>query len=116
MEKYREGFDKKIRPHMNQEGKVLVEPFKDAQFALQKAIFASREREEFFQGAYVDILTDLFTAWLKTEPHAQKEREYLYTCAMALGSVKKKLIDIETYGKNQKFLNPEIEQVGNENE
>ena len=38
--------------------------------------------------------------WLKTEPHETKSREFLYASAMALGSVKEKMIAFETYGKN----------------
>jgi len=105
MDKYRKGFEEKIKPRMNHDtGEYKVEPFKDAQVALGRAQFVQREREQFFGEAYSEILSDLFVTWLKTEPHAQKEREFLYHTAMALGSVKEKLVGIEMYGNNVKFM------------
>jgi hypothetical protein len=105
MDKYRVGFEKKIKPKMNHEtGEYKVEPFRDAQIALGRAQFVQREREQFFGEAYGEILADLFVAWLATEPHCSKEREYLYHTAMALGSVKEKLVGIEMYGNNVKFM------------
>ena len=77
-----------------------MNPFRDAQFALAKKEFTSKERQQFFDGVYVDILSDMFMQWLQTAPHCVKEREYLYACAMALGSVKAQMIQYETYGKN----------------
>ena len=53
-----------------------------------------------FNTAYGDILVDYFVAWLKTEPHETKSREFLYSTCMALGDVKSKLIQYETYGNN----------------
>ena len=106
MEKYRKGFEQRVTPKMNHEtGEYKVEPFRDSQVSLNTSQFVSREREEFFNDAYGEILADFFQAWLMTEPHAQKEREFLYASAMALGSVKSKLISIEQYGKNMKFMN-----------
>jgi hypothetical protein len=105
MDKYKAGFTQRVKPKMNHEtGEYKVEPFREAQLALGKSQFVSHEREVFFNEAYSEILADLFTAWLKSEPHAQKEREYLYSCAMALGSVKSKLIGIEMYGANMQFM------------
>jgi len=105
MDKYRKGFEQKIKPKMNHEtGEYKVEPFRDAQIALGRAQFVNREREQFFGDAYGEILADLFVAWLSTEPHCSKEREYLYHTAMALGSVKEKLVGIEMYGNNVKFI------------
>jgi hypothetical protein len=105
MDKYRNGFEKKIKPRMDHtDGHMKVEPFRDAQLALGRAQFVQREREQFFGEAYSEILADLFVEWLKTEPHAQKEREFLYHTAMALGSVKEKLVGIEMYGNNVKFM------------
>jgi len=96
---------------MNADGEYKpIEPFRDAQVALGRAQFVMREREQFFGEAYSEILSDLFVSWLKTEPHATKEREYLYSTAMALGSVKEKLIGIERYGKNMSFLNKQDKQ------
>jgi len=105
MDKYREAFNKKVKPRQNHEdGSYKVEPFRDSQLALGQAQFVQREREVFFNEAYGDILSDIFVAWLKSEPHATKEREYLYSTAMALGSVKEKLVRIETYGNNVKYI------------
>jgi hypothetical protein len=110
MNKYKEGFKEKIKPKRNHEtGEYVVEPFRDAQFALARAAFAKRDRETFFTDAYTDILSDLFVAWLKTEPHCQKEREYLYSTAMALGSVKEKLLQYETYGANAEYFGKQKE-------
>lgn len=116
MDKYKEGFQKRVKPKMNHDtGEYKVEPFRDAQVALVKSQFTNREREQFFNEAYSEILADLFVTWLKTEPHCSKEREYLYHTAMALGSVKEKLIGIEQYGTNMQFINKQKSQEeGNE--
>jgi len=106
MDKYKDGFQKRVKPKMNHDtGEYIVEPFRDSQVALGKAEFAVREREQFFGEAYSEILSDLFVTWLKTEPHCSKEREFLYHTAMALGSVKEKLIGIEMFGNNVKYMN-----------
>ncbi len=105
MDKYRKGLEQRLKPKMNHETmEYKVEPFRDAQVALGQAQFVTREREQFFNEAYSEILADLFVTWLKTEPHCTKEREYLYSTAMALGSVKEKLVGIETYGNNLKYM------------
>ena len=117
MNKYTEGFKEKIKPKYDPErGERTVEPFKDAQKALAKAAFSLKEREEFFTGAYTDILTQLFDSWLKTEPHCTKEREYLYHCAMALGAVKQTMIGYERYGSNVQFMNPQVEKEKSDDE
>lgn len=105
MDKYRDNFNQRVKPRIQEDGSYKVDPFRDAQVALGSSQFVSRERNDFFDDAYAEILSDFFVTWLKSEPHAQKEREFLYASAMALGSVKGKLIDIEQYGKNMKFLN-----------
>ena len=92
MDKYRKAAEKKLTQK--------VHPDTLAREALVNSEFASRERENFFNDAYGDVLTDLFVEWLKTEPHENKSREFLYSTAMALGSVKERLLQIETYGKN----------------
>ena len=92
MDKYRKAAEKKLTQK--------VHPDTLAREALVNSEFASRERENFFNDAYGDVLTDLFVEWLKTEPHENKSREFLYSTAMALGSVKERLIQIETYGRN----------------
>lgn len=105
MEQYKDHFNKRIKPTRDHDtGEYKVDPFRDAQFALSKAVFSEHEREVFFSEAFSDILSDLFTTWLKSEPHAVKEREFLYHTAMALGSVKEKLIRIEQFGNNAKHL------------
>jgi len=105
MDKYKEEFTRRVKPKQQDDGSYKVEPFRDSQDALRNAEFSSREREVFFNEAYGSILADLFTAWLKTEPHAEKERQFLYCSAMALGSLKSKMIGIETYGNNVKYIN-----------
>ena len=105
MDKYKEGIERRLKPKMDHDtGQFKVEPFRDAQTALVKAQFSARERESFYTEAFSEIMTDLFVRWLASEPHAQKEREYLYSCAMALGSVKEKMIQIEQYGSNMQFI------------
>lgn len=106
MDKYTKTFREKVKPRMNHDtGEYrAVEPFRDAQQALRKTIFVKNEREQFFNEAYGDILSNLFTTWLMSEPHATKEREFLYCSAMALGEIKKRLVSIETYGNNMKYI------------
>jgi len=106
MDQYKKGFQEKMKPRYapDQDG-AKVDPFRGAQEALIKSHFVRREREEFFNEAFTDILAELFVTWLKTEPHCIKEREYLYSTAMALGSVKEHLIRIETAAGNAKFMN-----------
>lgn len=103
MKKYTDGFRKKLDSVKDGTAATPVEPFKNAQRALARAEFTTREREEFFSDAYLEILIELFDQWIKTEPHAVKEREYLYHSGMALGSIKEKLIAYETFGKNAAF-------------
>ena len=92
MEKYREAGDKRMTKK--------VHPDRLSQIALAEAKFSTSTRNSFFDSAYGDILVDFFVEWLKTEPHETKTREHLYACSMALGSVKEKLISIETKGRN----------------
>lgn len=111
MDKYRKVFHEKVKPKINHEtGEYKVEPFRDAQKSLAESSFVKMEREQFFNDAYASILADLFTAWLKSEPHATKEREFLYASAMALGEVKGRLIAIETYGANMQYMANDKEQ------
>ena len=95
-------------------GEYKANPFIDSQEALSSAMFAKKERDEFFTEAYSDILVDLFTQWLITEPHCTKEREYLYHVAMGLGSVKERLLKIETFGFNQEQMEVNRSQEGDE--
>ena len=55
-------------------------------------------------------LVDFFIEWLKTEPHETKSREFLYSSALALGSVKEKMMSFEMYGKNV----PHLQEDNNE--
>ena len=112
MDKYKESFHKRIKPKQNINGSYKVEPFKDAQEALRNAQFSAREKEVFFNEAYASILADYFIAWLNTAPHEEKARQHIYSCAMALGSVKEKLIAVEMYGKNIKYINQESQEGG----
>lgn len=105
MQQYKDNFHKRVKPEAPLSQKTL--PINKGQEALSKATFASMEKETFFNDAYGEILSDLFTQWLKTASHEKEYREYLYATAMALGSVKEKLIQIETYGKNV----PHIEKL-----
>ena len=98
MDKYRGGLDKKFKP----ENKKL--PINEGQVALVRSEFANQQREGFFNEAYSDILSDIFVKWLGTAHHEKETREYLYATAMALGSVKEKLIQIETFGKNIPYI------------
>jgi sulfatase maturation enzyme AslB (radical SAM superfamily) len=105
MDKYRNNFHDRVKPKMEHEtGEYKVEPFRVAQKALSTSQFAKIEREEFFTEAYGEILSDLFVAWLKSEPHATKEREFLYATAMSLGEVKSRMTKFETLGNNLKFI------------
>ena len=92
MEKYRKAAEKKLTNK--------VHPDQLAKEALINAEFSSREREEFFDKVYGDLLVEYFINWLKTEPHENKTREFIYNSALALGDVKARLINFETYGKN----------------
>jgi hypothetical protein len=106
-DKFTKGFKDRIKPRVDYvkgNGEVVKEPFRDAQLALTRGQFATREREEFFNEAFTDILTELFSQWVKSEPHCTKEREFLYHTALALGSVKENLIKRETLGKNSAYI------------
>lgn len=105
MDKYRGGLNKKFQP----EKKQL--PINEGQMALVKSQFATKEKETFFNDAYSDILADIFIKWLGTQHHEKETREYLYATAMALGSVKEKLIHIETYGKNIPYIEKHTPQL-----
>lgn len=92
MEKYRKAAEKKLT--------TKVHPDTLAREALINAEFSSREREVFFDKVYGELLTEYFINWLKTEPHETKTREFIYNSALALGDVKHRMIQWETYGKN----------------
>lgn len=114
MEKYRQSLTDRVQVKRDYTSGVQqnkVDPFGDSQVALVQAQFVSKERETFFDEAYGSILADLFMAWLQTAPHATKERDFLYASAMALGSVKNKMVQIENYGKNAAFMNKQKEAI-----
>ena len=92
MDKYRKAAEKRLT--------TKVHPDQLAKEALVNAEFSSREREMFFDKVYGDLLVDYFINWLKTEPHENKTREFIYNSALSLGDVKARLISFETYGKN----------------
>lgn len=99
MDKYRKTAEKKLG-NKKVYGNHKIHPEELARLAHVKGHFAAKERTEFFDEVYGEVLIDLFIEWLKTDPHETKSREFLYSSAMALGSVKEKMISFETYGKN----------------
>jgi hypothetical protein len=119
MKKYVKGFEQKIKPKVDAvTGQTIVEPFRDAQQALVRAQFTSRERETFFDDAFQDIMVQIFEKWVLSEPHAVKEREYLYHVCMGLGSVKEMLARYEMFGKNAErhLAQQKKEQEGSDEE
>ena len=99
MEKYRKAAEKKLG-NKKSYGNHKVHPEVLARRAHVQVHFADRERDEFYDEVYGEVLVDFFVEWLKTDPHETKSREFLYSSAMALGSVKQKMTDFEMYGKN----------------
>ena len=91
MDKYRGTAEKRLK---GQHPDII------AKEALVRAEFSMREREDFFEDAYGEILVEYFINWLKTDPHETKTREFIYNSALALGDVKQRLIQYEMYGKN----------------
>lgn len=100
MDKYKKSAEKKLKG---------VHPDVLAKEALVKAEFSKREREEFFTGAYGELMVDYYIQFLNTEPHEYKAREFIYSCVLSLGDVKNKLTQYETYGNNVPYM-------GNNNE
>ena len=92
MEKYRKAAEKKLTQK--------VHPDQLAQEALVNAEFSTREREEFFNTVYGEILVEYFLNWLQTEPHETKTREFIYNSALALGDVKSRMLQFEMFGRN----------------
>ena len=91
MDKYRSSAEKKLKGQ---------HPDLAAKEALIRAEFSSRQREEFFDNVYGELLVEYFINWLKTDPHEVKTREFIYNSALALGDVKSRMIGYETYGRN----------------
>ena len=92
MDKYKKAAMKKLTNK--------VHPDLLAKEALIRAEFSSREREVFFDNVYGELLVEYFINWLKTDPHEQKTREFIYNSALSLGDVKQRMIQYETYGAN----------------
>ena len=109
MDKYRKSAEKRLG-NKKSYGNHKVHPEELARMAHVKDHFAARERDEFFDEAYGEVLVDYFVEWLQTDPHETKSREFLYSAAMALGSVKEKMMSFEMYGKNI----PHIQEDNNE--
>ena len=99
MDKYKKTAEKRLGNNKSY-GNHKIHPEELARQAHVQGQFASKERSEFFDEVYGEVLIDYFIEWLKTDPHETKSREFLYSSAMALGSVKEKMISFETYGKN----------------
>ena len=99
MEKYRNVGEKKLA-NRKSHGNHSTHPQVLAKQAHSEGEFTSRVLDEFFTEAFGEILVDYFVEWLKTDPHETKTREHLYSCAMGLGSVREKLIQKQTYGRN----------------
>ena len=95
-------------------GKPLVNPenyqFKD----ITNGAFSSRERDEFFNEVYGDILYDYFVAWVSTSAEDTKQREFLYSACMSLGSIKAKMVAYETKAENIQYMNNNKESDNDE--
>lgn len=101
MQKYKKTAEKRLKS---------VHPDVKAKEALVNAEFALREREQFFTGAFGELMVDYYLQFLNTEPHETKTREFIYSCVLSLGDVKGKLAQYEMYGKNI----PHLEQQEDE--
>ena len=99
MDKYKKAAETRLG-NTKSYGNHKIHPEELARIAHVKGHFAAKERNEFFDEVYGEVLVDFFLEWLKTEPHETKSREFLYSSAMALGSVKERMINFEMYGKN----------------
>jgi len=99
LDKYRQTAEKRLG-NKKSYGNHKIHPDELARQAHVKGHFAAKEREDFFDEVYGEVLVDYFLEWLRTESHETKTREFLYSSAMALGSVKEKMINFEMYGKN----------------
>ena len=79
-----------------------------------KGEFASKERGVFFDEAYGEILFDMFVQWVQSPVDDVSGREHLYRQALAIGSVKEKMINYETFGRNAMFLDTDEEEEDEE--
>jgi len=76
---------------------------------------AGRKRDEFFDGAYAEIMLDLFMRWCQTELNETTLRESLYHNVLALGAVKNKLSEYQMYARNAPFLMENDEEDEDDN-
>lgn len=111
MDKYKDVATKRLN-NKKSHGNHETHPEVLAQQAHTRGEFASKVMDDFFTEAYGEVLVDLFTQWLRTQPHETKTREFLYSTAMGLGSVREKLIQMETYGRNV----PTLKEMEKEND
>lgn len=95
---------KKYFDTRTKDGKPVVNPQNYAFHDINKGEFANEQRSTFFDEAFGEILYDYFTKWLETSADQHEQREHLYCAAMGLGSVKQKLREYETLGKNTALL------------
>lgn len=110
MDKYRQTAEKRLG-NTKSYGHHKIHPEELARQAHSKGAFSSQERESFFDEVYGEVLVDYFLEWLKTESHETKTREFLYSSAMALGSVKAKMIGFEMYGRNVPIMEEDNNNV-----
>jgi hypothetical protein len=110
MDKYRQTAEKRLG-NTKSYGHHKIHPEELARQAHSKGAFSSQEREVFFDEVYGEVLVDYFLEWLKTESHETKTREFLYSSAMALGSVKAKMIGFEMYGRNVPIMEEDNNNV-----
>jgi len=90
-------------------------PHLQAMFA-HRGEMAARKQDEFFDEAYAEIMLDLFMRWCQTQLHETEFRESLYQNVLALGAVKNKLFEYQTYGRNAPFLMENDDEDENESE
>ena len=91
MDKYKAPAEKRLKG---------IHPDLKAKEALVRAEFSSRMKEEFFNDAFGELMTDYYLKFMSTEPHEHKSREFIYSCVLALDDVKQRLTQYETYGAN----------------
>ena len=82
----------------------------------EKGRMSSEYRTQFFDEAYGEILFDLFIRWCQTELEEKDLRESLYQNALALGSVKSKLISYENYAANVPYIEESRSKINEEEE
>ena len=100
MDKYKAAAEKKLK---GQHPDII------AKEALVKANFAKRERDNFFDETFGEIMVDYYSEWLSTAPHETKKREFIYSCALSIGDVKQRLVNYETLGKNIPIMEESID-------